>query len=483
LTEVDRIVGDGARLAGLRVLVVDDEADIRLGLRRLLAKLGVEAREAESGAAALGRLDEQDADLVITDLMMPGISGVELLDAVKQRRPSTVVVVLTGYGTVQTAVRCLQSGAAHFLTKPFDNDEILGIVRRLGGQIVARRRADEGASGREIVAVDPRMQRVLALVDRVAPRPVSVLVEGESGTGKELVARALHARSAVASRPFQAVNCVALSDTLLESELFGHARGAFTGADRERRGLFAVAEGGTVFLDEVASMSPSFQGKLLRVLQERTVRPAGSHRDVPVDFRLVAATNRDLEAMVRAGDFREDLFYRLAVVRIHVPPLRERRADVLPLAHAFLVRVAAECLEPGAEPPTLSDDAAALLEGHAWPGNVRELENAIQRAVIVCCGDRILPYHLGLGVDGWSGGGDPSEPSREPDEGERVDYAEAKRQAVEHFQREFVQRALERSAGNVSRAAEACGMTRVALQKILRQLDIDRASFEKRPGS
>ncbi len=470
--------GDAADLAALRVLVVDDEADIRLGLRKLLATIGIVAREADSGAAALSRLDEEEADLVVTDLMMPGLSGVELLGEVKRRRPETMVMLLTGYGTVQTAVQCLQAGAAHFLTKPFDNEEILGLVRRLGRQLLARRAPTPVRDGTTcaFVAEDPRTRRVLELVARVAPTPLPVLVEGESGTGKELVARAVHAASAVADRPFRAVNCAAMTDTLLESELFGHRRGAFTGADRDRAGLFEEAGGGTVFLDEVASMSPAFQGALLRVLQEKTVRPVGASTDRQVDFRLVAATNRDLEAMVREGAFREDLYYRLQVVRLQVPPLRERPGDVLPLAHAFLERVAAECLGPEAPVPELSHEAAAALEAHRWPGNVRELENAVQRAVVVCCGERILPFHLGLD-QGWGGAAVPRNATG-PDGAEVGDYSAAKQAAVERFQREFVQRALERSRGNVSRAAAACGMTRVALQKILKQLGIDRAAFE-----
>ncbi len=479
-------------LAALSVLVVDDEADIRLGLRRLLATLGIEARQAASGTAALQQLEVQPADLIVTDLNMPGLTGIELLTEVKARRPETVVVLLTGYGTVQTAVQCLQAGAAHFLTKPFDNAEIVGIVRRLGGQILARRRAaaDDGTGRPPLVAEDARMQRVLELVDRVAPTPVPALIEGESGTGKELVARELHARSAVAGKPFQAVNCAALTETLLESELFGHKRGSFTGANRDRAGLFAEARGGTVFLDEVASMSPSFQGKLLRVLQEKLVRPVGGGADVPVEFRLVAATNRDLEEMVAAGTFREDLFYRLAVVRVHIPPLRDRPDDVGPLAQHFLRRIAAECLGPDQPVPELTAEARAALAAHGWPGNVRELENAIQRAVIVCCGERILPFHLGLDAQGWGGDGTRSDArtgtspgprehaSAEEAPGTPLGYADAKREAVERFQREFVQRALERSAGNLSQAADTCGMTRAALQKILKQLRIDRAAFE-----
>ncbi len=446
------------------MLVVDDEDDIRLGLKRLMQRLGTQVAEASTGSEALQALERQPADLVLSDLMMPGMTGAELLPEIKRRWPGTEVAILTGFGTVQTAVQCLQEGAAHFLTKPFHNEEILGLVQRLGCQILARR--SEAAWDGTLVAEDPSMKRVLELVRRAAPSPMPVLLEGESGTGKELMARAVHAASQVADHPFLAVNCAALSDTLLESELFGHVRGAFTGADRDRRGLFAEAEGGTVFLDEVASMSPAFQGKLLRVLQEKVVRPVGGSRDVPVRFRLVAATNRELEAMVGEGSFREDLYYRLQVVRIHLPPLRERPGDILPLTARFLAQ-AGELCQAG-EAPVLGADAERELQAYAWPGNVRELQNAVQRAVVVCGGGRLRPYHFGLGGRGW-----------QAPEGEAGsdNYSEAKQRALEEFQREFVVRALETSRGNVSRAADSCGLTRAAFQKILRQLGVDRTDF------
>jgi DNA-binding NtrC family response regulator len=459
----------------VRVLVVDDEPDLRHGLRLLLAPQGFDVAEAATGAEALAALARAPADVVVTDLQMPGMSGTELLAEVKRRRPSTVVVVLTGYGSIESAVWCLQHGASHFLTKPFDNQEVVTLLTRLGRQVAAARAAaGAGAEGRRggaplVVAGDPAMREVLDLVRRVAPTPVPVLLEGETGTGKEVLARTLHEASAVAERPFLAVNAAALPDTLLESELFGHVRGAFSGADRDRAGLFERAKGGTVFLDEVASMSLAFQGKLLRVLQDKVVRPLGGARDVPVEFRLVTATNRDLEKMIREGSFREDLYYRLRVVSVRVPPLRERPGDVVPLALHFLARAAEACLPPGSPPPELSHDAIEALRAHAWPGNARELENAIQRAVVVCAGDRILPHHLGLG------GGSFDTPS--PSSAAASDYEEAKRRAVERFQREFVQRALEHAGGNVTQAASACGLTRAALQRILRSLAIDRRAF------
>ncbi|MCG3134664.1 MAG: Transcriptional regulatory protein GlrR [Planctomycetes bacterium] len=454
--------------APVRVLVVDDEPDLRQGLAMLLGQAGFAVRAAESGGAALAALDRESADLVLTDLQMPGMSGADLLVEVKRRAPSTVVVVLTGFGTIQTAVWCMQHGASHFLTKPFDNADLVALFQRLGRQVEAARQSLRAEGAEPLVAEDPRMQRVMDLVRRVAPTPVPVLIEGPTGAGKEVVARAIHDLSAAAARPFVAVNTGALPDTLLESELFGHVRGAFTGADSDRRGLFAEAQGGTVFLDEIASMSLPFQGKLLRVLQEKVVRPLGAARDVPVDFRLVSATNRDLAGMIRRGQFREDLWFRLRVVTIPVPPLRQRPGDVLPLAHRFLAKAARICLGPDAPVPELSKDAGDALLAHPWPGNVRELENTIQRAVVVCRGTRILPHHLGLGAVAWGEADDLEEPA---------DYEESKRRAVERFQREFVQRALETAKGNVSQAAVTCGLTRAAFQRILRQLGIDRADF------
>jgi len=459
-------------ITGLRVLVVDDETDIRRGLEKLIGTLGARVATAADGLEALEVLDRFQPDLVLTDLMMPRMTGTELLPAVKERAPEVEVVVLTGFGTIQTAVSCLQNGAAHFMTKPFENREVLSLVERLGRQLLAARQTqDPDAERPELVAEDPAMQRVMQLVERVAAGPVPVLVEGESGTGKEVVASAIHARSGHPERPFLAVNAAALSDSLLESELFGHRKGAFTGADRDHRGLFEQAQGGTVFLDELCSMSAGFQGKLLRVLEEKVVRPVGGDRDVPVDFRLVCATNRDLEARIASGEFREDLFYRISVVRIHLPPLRERPLDVLPLALRFLSDAAATCLGPGAESPQLSASATDALRDHPWPGNVRELQNAMVRALVVCGGQKLLPHHLGLSPQGWSQAG-PARGAQDV-----TDYAQGKKQAVEAFQREFVQRALEGTGGNVSQAAQRCGMTRAALQRILRQLGIDPGRF------
>lgn len=375
------LVPGATDLAELRVLVVDDEADIRLGLRKLLGKLGIAAREAPSGDAGLVMLGEGEADLILTDLNMPGISGSEFLARVKQSRPETAVIVLTGYGTVATAVSCLKAGAAHFLTKPFDNDEILGLVRRLGGQLLGRRRANGRQQNSAIIAEDPRMERVMELVARVAPSPVPVLVEGESGTGKELLARALHSSSDRASDRFVAENCAALPDSLLESELFGHERGAFTGAETASMGLFERADGGTLFLDEVGEIPIDLQGKLLRALQEGQFSRVGEDDEISVDVRVVAATNRDLRKEVDEGRFREDLYYRLTVFPIDVPPLRERLDDVPDLARHFLALSAQSILGEG-HGLRLTSEHVAALKAYDWPGNVRELQNVIERGVI-----------------------------------------------------------------------------------------------------
>ncbi|MCC7137171.1 MAG: sigma-54-dependent Fis family transcriptional regulator [Planctomycetes bacterium] len=454
-------------LEGLRILVVDDEEDVRRGVERLLRGTGATVAGAPDGETALARMEEAPADVVVTDVRMPGISGVDLLREVRARRPSVEVILLTGFGTIETAVACLQAGAAHFLTKPFENARLVEVVERAGLRALARRRPPTlGPDGRRpFVAVDPKMKDVLAQVARVGPLRVPVLVEGRSGTGKELVARAVHESSPGRDRPFLAVNCAALPDTLLESELFGHKKGAFTGAHRDHDGLFRQAQGGTVFLDEIASMSLPFQGKLLRVLEERRVRPLGADRDEPVDFRLVAATNRDLAAMIARGQFREDLYYRLRVMTIRLPSLAERKADVPALAAHFVERATHDLLGPRAPVATFSPAALEEMLAHPWPGNVRELENAVQQAVVAAEGGTILPHHLRLGATEWG----------VPDED--LSYDEGKQRAVERFQRRYLLAALDRAGGNVTRAAAACGMTRAALQRILRSLGVDRADF------
>lgn len=455
----------------LSVLVVDDQEDVRRGLTRLIGSLDCQVGMAVSGEEALRKLYKEPVDLVFTDLRMEGMSGEKVLHEVKNRWPDTDVVMITGHGTIELAVACLQNGASHFITKPFDNKEILSFVKQTGYEILSRRQARANLSkyrSHTIVAVDPRMRDVLALVDQVAPRNVPVLIQGASGTGKELIAREIHNRSPMRSKPFLAINCIALPDTLLESELFGYKRGAFTGAYKDTKGLFEQAAGGTVFLDEVASMSLSFQGKLLRVLQNKIVRPLGASADVSVDYRLIAATNRNLDDLVARQEFREDLFYRLQVVKVVLPSLNERPDSIPALAEYFLKRATTELSADGISAPVLSPSALDSLMHHDWRGNVRELENTIYRAVILCRGDKILPSHLGLSTDPTGNGLDLNG---------SLTYEEGKQKAIESFQRQFVESVLTRTNGNISKAAELSGLTRAAFQRIMRKLEMDRQDY------
>jgi DNA-binding NtrC family response regulator len=457
----------------LRVLVVDDEPDVRLGLRLLAESIHADVHEAESGEKALEICSRWVPHLVLSDIAMDGMSGVELLSSLGKHHPETRVVLITGFGTIELAVEAIRRGAAHFITKPFDNDEILQTIVRYGQEAVIREKASQlrpppGEGASRIVAEDPRMKAVLELVRKVAPTPMSVLIQGESGSGKELIARAIHQLSETSKRPFLAVNSAALPDTLLESELFGHRKGAFTGADRNREGIFSRAKGGTVFLDEIALMSPAFQGKLLRVLQEKTVVPLGTTTAEPVEFRLVAATSRDLARRIEEGKFREDLFYRLRVVTVDVPPLRERPEDIVPLSAHFLAKYSDQIPAHAERPPYLSAAAIAALKGHTWKGNVRELENCIQRALVLVRGEEILFDHLGLGEDD----GPWSTPALEG-----VSYEAGKQEALQSFQRRFIESALAKTGGNVTHAADRCGLTRAAFQRIMRSLQLDRNQF------
>ena len=375
-----------------RLLVVDDDSGQREALAAFLRDLGAEVDEAGDGRQALSRIEDGQFDLVITDLRMPEMDGGELLRRVKQLNPEIGVVVVTAYGTVPGAVRCLRNGADDYLLKPLELDEVEHVVHRsLEGRHLRRenrelkRRLGRLESLPGIVTAGGPMAEVLSTTARVAAADVSVLILGESGTGKELVARAIHGASARGSAPFVAFNGAALPTTLFESELFGHERGAFTGADRTRRGRFEAAAGGTLFLDEIADLPAEVQVKLLRVLQERTIERVGSNRAVPVDVRIVAATHGDLPALVAEGRFREDLYYRLAVVSLEIPPLRRRRADIPLLVEHFLAKHRDTVPDPE---KTFSREAMDLLVRYDFPGNVRELENIVQRSMVRSCRTR-----------------------------------------------------------------------------------------------
>ncbi len=442
-----------------RVLVVEDQALVRDLVVQVLREEGHAVDAVETGEEALRRLERELYDVALLDLALPGIGGMEVLAAARTLQTDAQFVMMTGHGSVASAVEAVRLGAFDYLSKPVEVDELALVVERALRETGLRRElarlragAGEGALAR-IVGRSAPMRRLFELVERVAPTRATVLVTGETGTGKELVARAVHDLSDRARRPFVAVNCSALTETLLESELFGHVKGAFTGAVAARRGLFEEAAGGTLFLDEIATVSPAIQVKLLRVLQERKVQRVGGGAALDVDFRLIAACNVPLEGEVAAGRFREDLFYRLNVFPVHVPPLRERVGDIPLLADHFLRRVARE---HGVEPPALSPQALARMTDHAWPGNVRELENFVERAAILHAGAATLPFEAPRG-------------SRAEPERELAARARRERWTLERLEREHVLQVLEDTAGNQVRAAEVLGIDRRTLHRKLKQ--------------
>ena len=381
-----------------KVLVVEDDPEMLALLRQHLAGEGYLVVTTNQGAEALHRLRTESFDVILTDLKMPGVDGMEILRAARGAQGDARVILITAFGSIETAIQAIREGAYDYVTKPFRLDEISLLVRKALEDRYLReenRRLREAVADRyrlhNLFGASPAMQAVFALIRQAAPGDASVLITGESGTGKELVARALHYDSPRAERPFVPVNCAAVPAGLLESELFGHVKGAFTGAVAARRGLIREAEGGTLFLDEIGDMAPELQAKLLRVIEDRSVRPVGSDEAVAVDLRLIAATNKDLVVRIQEGLFREDLYYRLAVIPIQLPPLRERREDIPLLAEHFLRRAIAASGKPihGFTPEAMS----ALLR-HPWPGNVRELENVVARAVTLTAGDQLGPEAL-----------------------------------------------------------------------------------------
>ncbi len=386
--------------AAASILVVDDEPAQRQFLRAALRDHDVVS--VASGEEARQLLSSRSFDLVITDQKMPGMSGIELLGWIKEQAPETPVLILTAYGTIDSAVEAVKRGAEDYLIKPVQSpDELrMTVARTLDKRLLTARdrlyRASQEAEFPPgVVAESTRMKEVLRLADQVAPQPTSVLLTGESGTGKEVVARYIHRSSPRSEDAFVAVNCAALTESLLESELFGHEKGAFTGATQARQGRFELANGGTLFLDEIGEMTPSLQSKLLRVLQEQTFERVGGTRTISVDVRVIAATNRNLRRALEEHSFRDDLYYRLNVFPIHLPPLRNRREDILPLARYFIQRLAPRM---GKSAQELSRDAETVLLTHSWPGNIRELQNAIERAMIVAGGGRIEAEDLPIPV-------------------------------------------------------------------------------------
>jgi DNA-binding NtrC family response regulator len=456
----------------MKILVVDDDAAIRFALAELLADAGHDVRAAEHAPAALAALDDEAADLIISDLSMPAMSGLALLDEVRARFADSLFVLLTAHGDERLAVQALKLGAWDYLPKPFDNDEILALAARAREVLALRRenrRLRDELSGTVpgVIAGSPAMREVLRIVARVAPTDVTVLVTGESGTGKEVIARALHEQSPRAAGPLIALNCSALPAELIESELFGHVRGAFTGADRDRDGMFAAAAGGTLFLDEIGDLAPAAQAKLLRALEERRITRVGSNTELDVDVRIVAATNRPLERLVERGEFREDLLFRIGVVQLELPPLRERREDIAAIAAHFSAHFAERHGRPALP---LSEAARRALLAYDWPGNVRELRNAIERALVLADGDAIDTADLPASI---TSGSAPLRPTDAAFAG--LPYAAARERALDAFERSFLAAALERHGGNVSATARTLGVHRQSLQKMLRRVGLTGA--------
>ena len=453
-----------------RILLIDDEPIIQEVLGAILAPEGHVVTVVPDAEQGLQALEEDDFDLVILDLMLPGMGGLEALTRIRQRDPDQVVLMLTAFGSVETAVQAMRMGANDYLAKPFQNEEVLRSVRhglrhrRLALENRTLRRALEGKTGSwGLVGKSRGMQALYSLIDQVAPSRSTVLIQGESGTGKELVAHAIHLRSGRPAESFVVVNSGSMPADLLESNLFGHVKGAFTGAVAAKKGLFEVANGGSIFFDEISSIRPEVQAKLLRVIQEKEFLPLGAVQSVQVDVRIIAATNIDLMELVRRGEFREDLYYRLNVITLQLPPLRDRREDIPPLVEHFIAKYAEENRK---DIHSLSPEAMARLIDHPWRGNVRELENVIERAVVLSKGSEIGLDLLPEGLQ--------SPPIRPPDvhsllvEGSFSFY-----ETMERFEREIISESLKRANGVQRRAAVLLGLKATTLNEKIKRLKID----------
>ena len=443
-----------------RILIVDDDPLVPRTLRILLTRHGHEVRTAASVADGLKQLDAAPADVVVSDINMPGQDGFELLRAVKASWPATQVVLVTGYGTIESAVRGMRDGAFDYVTKPvLDEEMVLVVERALESSRLRTENAelkaalDRSKGGRKVVGSDPTLLKVFDTIQAVAPTRATVLITGESCTGKSMIARLIHEASPRRTGPFVEMNCGALPEGLLESELFGHTKGAFTGASGARPGRFLAADKGTLFLDEIGASTAALQLKLLRVLQERRFEPVGSEDSVEVDVRLLLATNEDLGKAVAEGRFRQDLYYRISVVPVHLPPLRERVGDVPLLARHFLKRFAEENGKPVAD---IDDSTMTILQAHGWPGNIRELENVIERGVILCRGDVLLPGDLppDLTKSAPAPSGDRTLPLK---------------RALEIPEREIIERTLRSHNWNRQRTAQALDINRTTLFNKMRK--------------
>ena len=458
------------------LLIVDDEQSYRQLLTLVFEGDGHNIRTAANGREALTMLELEPADVIISDVKMPDMNGIELLRAVREVSPDTGVVLMTAFASVETAREAFKLGADDFIQKPFDVEELKIIVKKaLDKQVLItenkafKRAQRERGSVRNIIGTSGKMQAIYQMIETVAEVQSTILINGESGTGKELVARAIHDLSPRAEKPFISINCGAFTETLLESELFGYIKGSFTGANANRKGLFEAAHKGTIFLDEIGEMSPAMQVKLLRVLQERRVRPVGAHDELPIDARVIAATNRDLKQMSTDGTFREDLFYRISVIPISLPPLRDRKEDIPDLVAHFVKKF---CDQTG-KPLTISPKAMQFLENYAWHGNVRELEHTIERAVALERTDEIQPERLPEHITNYN----PERIKAEfdlPDEGLNLTAH------LDNLEKTYVMEALRKTMGNQTRAAELLQMQVRSLRHLLDKHSIRTLSAQMR---
>ncbi|MDD3801135.1 MAG: sigma-54-dependent transcriptional regulator [Desulfuromonas sp.] len=455
-----------------RILVVDDEAVIREALRRILQSDGYQVDPVASGHAALERIQQEQYSVVISDLKMPGMSGMEVLKSIRILQPNVPVIIITGYATVETAVDAIKNGAFDYLSKPFTPDQVRALIRKAVDHRLANTEGDDSGNAQgfdRFIGASKAMKKVYNRILQVAPTDSTVLITGESGTGKELVARAIHDNSQRRDKPFVAIDCTALAETLLESELFGHEKGSFTGAMRTKVGLFKIADGGTLFLDEVSNISLSSQAKLLRVIQEREVTPIGGTKPQPINIRLISATNKSLRELAEKGEFREDLYFRLNTIPIDMPPLRDRKGDLPLLIGHFLRRFASEI---GKDIKGVSPAAMALLEQYEFPGNVRELEHMIERAVVLAEEDLIQPADFGfLDSELAETLGSSDYTPKTADELKEI-KRRLREEAVIPIEKSFVLEALQRNDWNITRAAEEVGMLRPNFQALMKKLQI-----------
>jgi DNA-binding NtrC family response regulator len=457
-----------------RILVVDDEEIVLKSCRKILEGGGHQVFTALSGQEAFDLLEKEPIDIVITDIKMPGMDGMEILGRVKEKYPDVLVIIITGYSTVQSAVQAMKLGAFDYIPKPFTPDEVLVVVEKalekkslIYENIYLRKELEAKYGFENIIGSSPKMQEVYKLIRKVAPTDSTVLIRGESGTGKELIARAIHFNSPRKQKPFVPVDCGVLSQELLESELFGHVKGSFTGAIVTKPGLFEIADGGSIFLDEIGDINPNFQSKLLRVIQEREFTPVGGVKPKKVDLRFIVATNKDLERLVEEKQFREDLFYRLNVVSITIPPLRERKDDTPLLAYHFLRKYTREMNK---SIKSISVDAMNMLIAYSWPGNVRQLENVIERAIVMAEGDTITTEHLPFAVRAEIAHPDTPIP-KTSDELKEI-KKKVRESAVESIEKSFILDALTRNDWNITKSAKDVGMQRPNFQALIRKYGI-----------